>query len=95
MIVCSCNVICHRKIEQAVERMFEADPNVVLTPGKVYKAVGHRPKCATCLFHIAKLMHAHRESLEKEAAIVQEPREKPRHTVRRTVHASILELEKF
>ncbi|MEM8743781.1 MAG: hypothetical protein AAGF14_04000 [Pseudomonadota bacterium] len=93
MIVCSCNVICHKEIENVVERMFRADPNVVLTPGKVYKAVGYRPKCATCLLHIGKLMHAHRESLE--SAVEQNPPKEPRSKKRRLRKVSILELEKF
>jgi bacterioferritin-associated ferredoxin len=65
MIVCSCNVVSHREIEAAVESLVEADPDVVLTPGMVYRAIGVRPKCGTCLEHVVELIHAHRESLDR------------------------------
>lgn len=67
MIVCSCNVVSHREIEAAVESLVEADPDVVLTPGMVYRAIGVRPKCGTCLEHVVKLIHAHRETLQRSA----------------------------
>lgn len=64
MIVCSCNVVSHEEIEAAVEELVAGDPDVVLTPGRVYRAIGVRPKCGTCLQHAVKLMHAHRERLQ-------------------------------
>lgn len=63
MIVCSCNVISSSEIETAVEDLVAKDPDVVLTPGMVYRAFGCRPKCGTCLGHLAELMHTHREAL--------------------------------
>lgn len=63
MIVCSCNVVSHEEIETAVEELVSGDADVVLTPGMVYRAIGVRPKCGTCLQHVVRLMHAHRESL--------------------------------
>jgi bacterioferritin-associated ferredoxin len=67
MIVCSCNVVSHREIEAVVEALVEGDPDVVLTPGMVYRAIGVRPKCGTCLQHVVRLMHAHREALQRSA----------------------------
>jgi bacterioferritin-associated ferredoxin len=64
MIVCSCNVISSSEIESAVEDLVATDTDVVLTPGMVYRAFGCRPKCGTCLRHLADLMHAHREVLQ-------------------------------
>ncbi len=63
MIVCSCNVISSSEIETAVEGLVAVDPDVVLTPGMVYRAFDCRPKCGTCLGHMAELMHAHRKAL--------------------------------
>jgi bacterioferritin-associated ferredoxin len=65
MIVCSCNVVSSREIEAAVEELVASDPDVVLTPGMIYRAIGVRPKCGTCLSHVVELMHAHREMLEE------------------------------
>ncbi|GAB4226700.1 MAG: hypothetical protein Kow0032_04730 [Methyloligellaceae bacterium] len=66
MIVCSCNVISHREIHKAVEDLHRQDPNVVLTPGKIYRCIGCRPKCGNCLKHFCELMHAHRRAIEGE-----------------------------
>lgn len=64
MIVCSCNVVSNHEINAAVEELVAADSDVVLTPGMVYRAIGVRPKCGTCMRHVADLIHAHRQSLE-------------------------------
>lgn len=64
MIVCSCNVVSSAEIEAAVEELVAGDPDVVLTPGMIYRAIGVRPKCGTCLRHVVELMHAHRESVQ-------------------------------
>ncbi len=63
MIVCSCNVVSHREIENAVEELVRSDPNVVLTAGKVYRAIGVQPKCGTCLKSVVELIHTHRATL--------------------------------
>ena len=57
MIVCSCNVISDRDIERVVHQLRADDSNVVLTPGVVYRALGHRPQCGTCLRHVVELIH--------------------------------------
>jgi bacterioferritin-associated ferredoxin len=67
MIVCSCNVISSREIEVAVEDLVANDADVVLTPGMVYRTFGCRPKCGTCLRHLAQLMHEHREAIQARA----------------------------
>lgn len=64
MIVCSCNVISNSEIEATVEELIASDPDVVLTPGMIYRAIGCRPKCGTCLVNVVELMHAHREAIE-------------------------------
>lgn len=64
MIVCSCNVVTSQEIDAAVEEIVANDGDAMLTPGKVYRAIGVRPKCGTCLRHVAELIHAHRENLQ-------------------------------
>lgn len=64
MIVCSCNVISDKEIKAAVEELVGNDPDVVLTPGRIYRAICCRPKCGTCLQHVVKLMHEHRENMQ-------------------------------
>ncbi len=66
MIICSCNVISSAEIKATVEELIVSDPDVVLTPGMIYRAIGVRPKCGTCLVNVVELMHAHREAIEAE-----------------------------
>lgn len=49
MIICSCAVITDRDIRRAIEWMRAADPYGVVTPGKVYRALGKRPECGGCI----------------------------------------------
>ena len=57
MIVCSCNVITHTAIEEAVGRIHEREPSMLVTPGMVYKELGLAPDCGVCLCHICELIH--------------------------------------
>lgn len=63
MIVCSCNVIDHRQLEGAVDRLYEADPLGMLTPVLVYKTLDKRPRCGGCLSLAARMIHGRVECL--------------------------------
>ena len=49
MIVCSCARVTDREIHQAIEWMRDADPYTLITPGKIYRALGRRPECGACI----------------------------------------------
>ena len=49
MIVCSCAVITSDDISRAIAWMRAADPDTIITPGKVYRALGKRPDCGGCI----------------------------------------------
>ncbi|MCB1341730.1 MAG: (2Fe-2S)-binding protein [Pseudooceanicola sp.] len=49
MIVCHCNTISDHDIRAAVDWMRAADPDTVITPGKIYRALGKRADCGGCL----------------------------------------------
>lgn len=49
MIVCSCNAITDRDIQAAIDWMRAADPETIITPGKVYRALGKTPDCGGCM----------------------------------------------
>lgn len=49
MIVCHCTAITDRDIRAAVDWMRAADARTIITPGKVYRALGKRPDCGGCL----------------------------------------------
>ncbi len=68
MIVCSCSMITADDIAEAVSALRTKDPYVVLTPGSIYRQLGKRPSCGTCLPLIAKLMVGYDEQGPASAA---------------------------
>ncbi|MCW1932858.1 (2Fe-2S)-binding protein [Pararhodobacter zhoushanensis] len=49
MIVCSCTGITDRDIHAAVDWMRASDPLTIITPGKVYRALGKSADCGGCM----------------------------------------------
>ncbi|NYS24469.1 (2Fe-2S)-binding protein [Rhodobacteraceae bacterium 2376] len=49
MIVCHCATISSHEIRAAVDWMRAADPETIITPGKIYRALGKRADCGGCL----------------------------------------------
>ena len=49
MIVCHCMSITDRDIHAAIDWMRAADPDTLITPGKVYRALGKAADCGGCL----------------------------------------------
>jgi bacterioferritin-associated ferredoxin len=49
MIVCHCMAITDHDIRAAVGWMRAADPDTVITPGKIYHALGKRADCGGCM----------------------------------------------
>jgi len=49
MIICHCMSITDREIRAAVDWMRAADPDTLITPGKVYRALGKKAECGGCL----------------------------------------------
>lgn len=49
MIVCHCMNITDRDIRAAVDWMRAADASTIITPGKVYHALGKRAECGGCM----------------------------------------------
>jgi bacterioferritin-associated ferredoxin len=51
MMVCHCMGITDRDIRAAVDWMRASDPTTIVTPGKVYRALGKKADCGGCLPH--------------------------------------------
>lgn len=49
MMVCHCMAITDHDIAAAVGWMRASDPDTVITPGKVYHALGKRADCGGCM----------------------------------------------
>ena len=54
-------MITSKDIAEAVAALRTKDPLVVLTPGLIYRHLGKRPSCGSCLPLITKLMVAYDE----------------------------------
>lgn len=49
MIVCHCTGITDHEIDAAIDWMRASDPDTIVTPGKVYRALGRTPDCGGCM----------------------------------------------
>lgn len=49
MIICHCQGISDHQIRAAVDWMRAADPETIITPGKIYRALGKRADCGGCM----------------------------------------------
>ena len=49
MIVCHCRNITDRDIHSAIDWMRASDPATIITPGKVYRALGKAADCGGCM----------------------------------------------
>lgn len=49
MMVCHCMAITDHDIRAAVDWMRAADPDTIITPGRVYHALGKRADCGGCM----------------------------------------------
>lgn len=59
MIVCSCNIITDGTIKSCLKGT--AKPTV----GMIFKSLGCKPNCATCIQTIIKLIDEHNKATEK------------------------------
>ncbi|SDX90237.1 BFD-like [2Fe-2S] binding domain-containing protein [Ruegeria halocynthiae] len=49
MIVCHCTNISDHDIRAAINWMRTADPQTIITPGKIYHALGKSADCGGCM----------------------------------------------
>jgi len=49
MIICHCTGISDADIHATIDWMRAADPDTIITPGKVYRALGKKSDCGGCL----------------------------------------------
>jgi bacterioferritin-associated ferredoxin len=49
MIVCHCTGMTDADIHHAIDWMRAADPDTIITPGKLYRALGKKADCGGCL----------------------------------------------
>lgn len=49
MIICSCQSVNDKDIHAAIDWMRAADQDAIITPGKIYRALGKTPECGGCM----------------------------------------------
>ncbi|WP_085796189.1 (2Fe-2S)-binding protein [Falsiruegeria litorea] len=49
MIVCHCTNISDHEIRAAIDWMRASDPKAIITPGKIYHALGKAADCGGCM----------------------------------------------
>ncbi|MEX0284700.1 MAG: bacterioferritin-associated ferredoxin [Paracoccaceae bacterium] len=49
MIICHCQNISDHDIHAAIDWMRAADPETLITPGKIYRALGKAADCGGCV----------------------------------------------
>ncbi|TNJ41847.1 bacterioferritin-associated ferredoxin [Phaeobacter sp. B1627] len=49
MIICHCTKISDHDIHSAIDWMRASDPQTIITPGKIYRALGKKADCGGCM----------------------------------------------
>lgn len=73
MLVCHCNLITEKEIEQTILKLLEADPWQLIVPAKVYHTLAKRGRCCGCfpnvvetIIRVTEAFHAKSETGEAE-----------------------------
>lgn len=56
MLVCQCNVITDKEIEEIVLSFLKEDPWQLVVPAKVYRAMEKRGRCAGCFPNVVDII---------------------------------------
>ncbi len=54
MLVCHCNIITQKEIEQAIVALLDADPWQLIVPAKVYHSMRQRGRCCGCFPNVVE-----------------------------------------
>ena len=54
MLVCHCNVITEKEIEQTIVRLLDEDRWQLIVPAKVYHAMARRGRCCGCFPNVVE-----------------------------------------
>ncbi|WP_065774120.1 MULTISPECIES: (2Fe-2S)-binding protein [unclassified Ensifer] len=73
MLVCSCNFITEKEIEDVIVGLLNEDCWQLIVPAKVYHAMEKRGRCCGCFPNVVDIIirtteqyHAHRDSTDAE-----------------------------
>ena len=56
MLVCHCNIITEKEIEDVVRSFLHDDPWAIVVPAKVYHEMGRRGRCCGCFPNVVDII---------------------------------------
>jgi bacterioferritin-associated ferredoxin len=68
MLVCQCNVITNKQIEEVVLSFLRADPWEIIVPAKVYRELEKRCKCSGCVPNVVDIITSVTEQYHRQLA---------------------------
>ncbi|ODT32212.1 MAG: (2Fe-2S)-binding protein [Kaistia sp. SCN 65-12] len=54
MLICQCNVITQKEVEQAIVALLDQDPWQLIVPAKVYHSMQKRGRCCGCFPNVVE-----------------------------------------
>ncbi|MGB3646753.1 MAG: (2Fe-2S)-binding protein [Mesorhizobium sp.] len=54
MLICQCNVITQKEVEQAIIALLDQDPWQLIVPAKVYHSMHKRGRCCGCFPNVVE-----------------------------------------
>ena len=54
MLICHCNLITEKEIEQTIVQLLDQDPWTLIVPAKVYHAMHKRGRCCGCFPNVVE-----------------------------------------
>ncbi|PWJ73589.1 BFD-like [2Fe-2S] binding protein [Pseudaminobacter salicylatoxidans] len=75
MLVCHCNLIAEKEIEDAIIELLQADPWQLVVPAKVYHSLKKRGRCCGCFPNVVETIirvteHYHQSLVTSEMDVV-------------------------
>ena len=68
MLICQCNMITSKEIEDIVLDLLKADPWQLVVPAKVYSELNRRAKCAGCVPNVVDIIVRVTENYQAQQA---------------------------
>ena len=66
MLICHCNLITEKEIEQTIRSLLAADPWGLIVPAKVYHALQKRGRCCGCFPNVVETIIRVTEEFHRE-----------------------------
>jgi bacterioferritin-associated ferredoxin len=66
MLICHCNMITEKEIEQTIRSLLVADPWGLIVPAKVYHALQQRGRCCGCFPNVVEIIIRVTEEFHQE-----------------------------